>query len=663
MARGLNVDFMTLLDRELRKTERAPSTPYIDAVRESVEFAKESRAWNERKNMQRQQIMGQLAQGTSMTFSDEDLKSRKDRFQTYYNKHKGSMDESTLEMGQMMLDDFDIQGKKNKDFNFLIADGEQLKKDIMYDMQNIGVDEEGNQRTLNENDYEIITKMQSEWIDHISKMQTGFADRLSLKPFQHINTELANATNMNQFLLGQAREDNLIDDRELQAYSDAWNTGSLDPIEKYNNDEKAGRASAIAFNTEELLTGAKRYKDLYNFYVNDGVMPYKDQASGQTINLTHAQIKEQGPTTDQLLGGLLNEYNSLPQQLRNLNSTNIDLTGTDFLKTADLSLHEIPPNIRDQILAGDKTILDVSRIKKTTDEPTGRAQKIKKAAGISDNDMSAIGKLGIGVGFAGAAYQGKNIAKLGAKVADVTVKAGKYVEELTHLYPNQITEFLSSKDVGANLGRIETLETDITELESKIKNTKGLDKITAKDRLQLRRNEAVIKKKTAKIDKIKDSMSQRWAKKFSTKKRTVKPRVIRSLFKKGTTDKWNLWKAKAGLPKLGQRYAIGSILTDKVFGFEFEGAARVATDIGAGYATEKMVTKNFFPALVKMIKSPAGKKHLAKFVTTTAAKKIGAAALAGGGYLSVATSLIGAGLAAKDIYHIIKSWNPEEGEE
>ena len=152
-------------------------------------------------------------------------------------------------------------------------------------------------------------------------------------------------------------------------------------------------------------------------------------------------------------------------------------------------------------------------------------------------------------------------------------------------------------------------------------------------------------------------MSKRWASKFKTK-----PRVISSLFKKGTTDKWNLWKAKAGLPKLGQRYAIGSILTGAL-GAEFEGVGRVGVDITTGYAAEKMTVKKFFPQLKRIIQSPKGKQFLLRFMAKNTVKKIGTAAVLGGGWFSLATSLVGAGLAVKDIMNIVKNWNPEEGEE
>ena len=191
---------------------------FPDRMIKAGEIAQRNRLWKEQKNVQRQQIMSELGRGTSMTFNEKDLERKKERFQNYYNKHKGSMDENTLEMGQFMLDDFDIQAEKNTDFNKFLLDGEQFNKDMVYDMQNIGydLDEEGNkvQRTLDQDDWQLITDMQNKWIKHTADGQIKFADRLALKPFAHINTQLTNSTNANQFLLQQAREDDIIDDQE-----------------------------------------------------------------------------------------------------------------------------------------------------------------------------------------------------------------------------------------------------------------------------------------------------------------------------------------------------------------------------------------------------------------------------------------------------------------
>ena len=76
-----------------------------------------------------------------------------------------------------------------------------------------------------------------------------------------------------------------------------------------------------------------------------------------------------------------------------------------------------------------------------------------------------------------------------------------------------------------------------------------------------------------------------------------------------------------------------------------------------------MTVKKFFPQLKRIIQSPKGQQYLLKFLTKTAVKKIGTAAVLGGGWLSLATSLVGAGLAVNDIKNIVKNWNPEEEEE
>ena len=79
---------MSLIDRELAKIEKRErayggksSDPSMDVVREAWSMGQEQRAWNERKNMQRQQIMSELSRGTSMTFNEKDLARKMERFQ------------------------------------------------------------------------------------------------------------------------------------------------------------------------------------------------------------------------------------------------------------------------------------------------------------------------------------------------------------------------------------------------------------------------------------------------------------------------------------------------------------------------------------------------------------------------------------------------------
>ena len=657
------INMTALINQELAKIEKRKSAygesvdPAMDAFSQAWKMGQEQRAWNERKNAQRQGIMSELSRGTSMTFNEKDLARKKERFQNYYNKHRGSMDENTLEMGQFMLDDFDIQGQKNTDFNKLLGDGEQLKKDLAYDMENIGIDEEGNQRTLDSNDYEIISEMQKRWINHTKEMQTNFADRLSLKPFQHINQELANATNMNQFLLGQAREDNLIDDRELQAYQDAWGSGSYDPVAKYLNDEKAGRDASINFNINQLGQGAKRYQELHNAFANDGVIAFKDESTGIAGKYSLNQINAM-QNGNKLVQGMWQEYNSLVGQLENLNKTNTTMTGSNFLDNTDIDLDQhytgdvktsklgkgldTPSRTEAaEVLAGTKDITDVTKVKETKEDTT---------LGMSDTDWSNVTDAGkvfaVGVGVS----QADKIASGTKYLAKNTAKGMGYIKSAGRLTDPQVQEFLKSKSV-------KNTSKHLDKLEERLK-TKGLKE----------RSPETYKDIKSQINKIKNNQTKYWAKKFG-----VGEEDIARLYKTGNRKKWNVFKMKQNLkskyPKiLGKhlgKYGVGSMINDAVewgLGVEVGGKTGVALDYATGHYAEKAVTKKFLPQLTKILTTDKGQKVLAKFMTKQAAKNLTRQAVgtAVPFWGNIAMGLVGAGMTAWDIHQLIKSYNEEE---
>ena len=659
------INMTAIINQELAKIEKRESAygesvdPAMDAFKEVWEMGQEQKVWNERKNAQRQSIMSELSRGTSMTFNEKDLERKKERFQNYYNKHRGSMDENTLEMGQFMLEDFGVQADKNTEFNKLLGDGEQLKKDLLYDMENVGVDEEGNQRTLDENDYQIISEQQKRWINHTKEMQTNFADRLSLKPFQHINSELANATNMNQFLLAQAREDNLIDDRELQAYQDAWTTGSYDPVTKYLGDEKAGRDAAINFNINQLGTGAQRYQELQNLFENKGVIKYQD-VQGNKINVSLETLQSApDDQTATFYEGLIDEYASLEGQLTNLNRTNTNMTGSDFLANTGITfekdesdpytepkysegLDKVSRKEAAGVIAGTKDITDITKVKETKEDTT---------LGMSGDDWDKATDAAKIFGGTAVVLQSDKIINATKFIAKNTSKSLRYIKSATNLSNAQVEEFLKSKSV---------------------KNTsKHLDKLTEKLKTKdlLKRDPALYKEIQDKINSIKNNQTKYWAKKFGKSEAD-----IGRLFKTGNRDKWNVFKMKKNIAtkfpkfagKLGSKYAIGSMITDAgewALRTEIEGVPGAALDIGVGHYAEKQITKKFLPQLTKMITSESGKKYLAKVVGKKAAQKIGTTALAGSGvplWGNIAMGLIGSGLASWDIYQLVKNWNEEE---
>jgi len=258
-------DMWTLINRELSKIEKArggaSDTPYLDVVSETMRYAKEDRAWKERKNLQRQQVMGQLAQGTGMIFDEKDLVNKKERFQNYYNKYKGDMDETTLEMGQFMLDDFGMQAEKNKDF----AKQENKLESMQTNMVNTLKEFDRMDVSQNEDYANRVKDLNEVWLDYVSDFKKTHGERLSLKPFQHIDSQLDNGAQMNDFLLGSIRDDEYIDDAEHQAWKDSWESLSLEPINVYKKKEAASNAFVLKSASKKLVENIEQYQLLDSF--------------------------------------------------------------------------------------------------------------------------------------------------------------------------------------------------------------------------------------------------------------------------------------------------------------------------------------------------------------------------------------------------------------
>ena len=76
-----------LINQELAKIEKrnraygSSADPAMDAFSEAWKMGQEQKVWNERKNLQRQQMMSEFAKDTSRLYNNEDAKIYKDRFQ------------------------------------------------------------------------------------------------------------------------------------------------------------------------------------------------------------------------------------------------------------------------------------------------------------------------------------------------------------------------------------------------------------------------------------------------------------------------------------------------------------------------------------------------------------------------------------------------------
>ena len=124
-------DMWKMINRELAKIEQArggaSTTPYLDVVSETMRYAKEDRAWKERKNSQRQQIMGQLTQGTGMIFNEKDFEVIQNVFQYFYPRWDFSWEE-VLKIRRSRPEFFEANQHIIRNEGSIIGTGQKLWK-------------------------------------------------------------------------------------------------------------------------------------------------------------------------------------------------------------------------------------------------------------------------------------------------------------------------------------------------------------------------------------------------------------------------------------------------------------------------------------------------------------------------------------------------------
>ena len=354
------VDMTALINRALADREKTrrdfgggSSDPAVDAFKDMWQMGQEQKAWNERKNVQRQSIMSDLSGGTSMIFNEKDLARKKERFQNYYNKYKGSMDEHTLEMGQFMLDDFDIQGEKNLDFTKQENKLESMQTNMVDALKEF----DRMDASQNENYANKVKDLNEEWLDYVSDFKKTHGDRLSLKPFQHIDSQLDKGAQMNDFLLGAIRDDNYIDDAEHQAWKDSWESLSLEPISIYKQKEAASNAFVLKSASKQLVENIEEYQTLDSFMKGNITMKIDD------IETSYADLVG-GDSAK--VAAYLRQKKQLEKEIKNLDKNYSNKLGKSYLDEMHPDLFPVEyPKMQEQILSGKKTILDVSQVKAT----------------------------------------------------------------------------------------------------------------------------------------------------------------------------------------------------------------------------------------------------------------------------------------------------------
>ena len=206
----------------------------------------------------------------------------------------------------------------------------------------------------NENYANKVKDLNEEWLDYVSDFKKTHGDRLSLKPFQHIDSQLDNGAQMNEFLLGAIRDDNYIDDSEHQAWKDSWESLSLQPISVYKQKEAASNAFVLKSASKQLVENIEQYQTLDSFTKGDITMKVDDyETSYADLDVTQQVAYERQKET-------------LQKQIKNLDKNYSNKLGKSYLDEMHSDLFPTEsPKMQEQILSGKKTILDVPQVKAT----------------------------------------------------------------------------------------------------------------------------------------------------------------------------------------------------------------------------------------------------------------------------------------------------------
>ena len=256
-----------------------------------------------------------------------------------------------------------------------------------------------------------------------------------------------------------------------------------------------------------------------------------------------------------------------------------------------------------------------------------------------------------------AAKAAKDIA---VKWAHGIQKTAKYLNSALKINAAQVNFFLNDDMVIKGMKQINNLDDEIASL------SKDYNKLTKGRNLKDIEKSTRFRKITKQLEILKESRKNMYngiVNKYSGKWNVSKQDVGR-LFKRERLGKWNIFKlrgqirtkasslANKFIRKPAQKvssayipYTIGYNITEAL-GAESDIAKRTGGVAGIGTAYR----------IYQIASSPKGRKALASFAKKQGLKKVGTAALAGGGMFSWATALIGAGWTMYDIYNFIQDY-------
>jgi hypothetical protein len=591
----------------------------------------------------------------SKVYDNNQLKDRMEMFEKRFggkNKNKMGVDElEAYENAKLMMS---RQMEKNSNFNMYQDKLSSVTKQMNDWMKSA----DGTKQP----DAESIKSIMTDYMDVRRNFASTHADRLSSRSFDYLNKDMDSIHEMGSFAIQSLADDGILSQGEAKAFGMSLTT--LDPmhIQEFTKNRDAIALEGHKENVSqmnELMKDYSGYEDLLGRIDTDEEGEYYLDNKGNRIDTSTESLENAMDEIDMKLQNLDNAYMQSKFNVEKesyLKGSGFDVSvelpggGGTGSGTSDTGGEEI----------GESVEIDSLQPKAEVDEPKTKVQRITDFSieKFNEAEEATEGSLAKTLGLvagAGGAYVG---AKNATKAKDALTQAYRSSAEFLNINSNfskdQVKEFLSSDQVKNTTKKIDDIDGKIKRITSKLSQT------SKKNKPKLEAQIDTLKKQR---DRITSGRSKYWAKKFN-----VPESKINSLWNAKNLKKWNAFGFEKVLSKmgggklgaaigLGRKGVVGDLLSDAL-GFDFG----VIGDVATGTITEK-TARSIGSNLMKMVKSPGGRKILAKVAGKQALKKVATGAAMGGGYLSLVTGLVGAGVAIKDVYDAINEWNESEFKE
>ena len=236
-----------LINQELAKIEKRDRAyggrsvdPAMDVVREAWEMGKEQRAWNERKNLQRQKMMALATEGWDSSTDINSLGKKVDWLNNYRSKNQGNMDDITLEYADMLQEQI---GNRSQRITNLHTDIEMLDQNKE---QWLGIADELKDRPLGADDYNALSESIGQYIKMKQDMLVQNADFLALPQFEHVKQDMIGQEYIINEIFAEAKDQNVFNQTEYDWTTRALRDGNYTMIEEKRQERLEDKKRNIA---------------------------------------------------------------------------------------------------------------------------------------------------------------------------------------------------------------------------------------------------------------------------------------------------------------------------------------------------------------------------------------------------------------------------------